>query len=125
MTPRTPILRTPVTVAAIAALTVLGCNSYQVPTSTVVTTLNLDRDDVDLLEEVAGDDWAFGLFPFWMFAPAHERAVQYAVGRATSVAYEHLGADFLLQPRTKAVYFNALLFDFATAEATGKGARIR
>ena len=89
------------------------------------TNLNLSRAEVEVLPEVKSQDWAFGVFPYCWVAPAAPRAVQNAVGKASRAAYESSGADFLLQPRTKATYYNFVLFDYAIAEAQGKGARVK
>lgn len=102
-----------------------GCVSYRVPLMEAQASVSFTRADVDVVDEARGEDWAFGIFPFWLFGPANSRAAAYAVGAATSSAYEVAGADFLLQPRVKTTYYNFVLFDYATAEAFGKGARIR
>ena len=111
--------------AVLLAMIISSCVSYQVPTMTAGTELVLNRDDVEVLGVTTGNDWAFGLFPFWCFAPAAIRATGYAIGQATQGAYETTGADFVLQPKTKTTYYNFILFDYAEAEAVGKGARIK
>ena len=73
------------------ALTVLlavlpSCASYQVPAVSACTSLSLSRADVAGLAPTKGADWAAGIFPLWLFAPAGPRAESYAIGQATQVA---------------------------------------
>ena len=102
-----------------------SCVSYRVPAMSAGTSLNLNRSDVEVLAPSKGADWAFGIFPLWLFAPAGSRAESYAIGEATRAAYETSGADFVLQPKTKITYYNFVLFDFASAEAVGRAARVK
>ncbi len=111
--------------AAVGLLTFPSCVSYRVPAMSAGTSVNLTREDVAVLASTKGSDWALGIFPVWLFAPAGPRAEGYAIGKATQVAYESSGADFVLQPKTKTVYYNFILFDYASAEAVGKAARIK
>lgn len=106
-------------------LTFSSCVSYRVPAMSAGTSVNLTRADVAVLAPTKGTDWALGIFPVWLFAPAGPRAEGYAIGKATQMAYETSGADFVLQPKTKTAYYNFILFDYASAEAVGKAARIK
>jgi hypothetical protein len=102
-----------------------ACVSYHVPTMPASMELKLTIDDVELLGEATGYDWAFGIFPLYVFAPAGSRATSYAYGKATKTAYDQRGADFLLQPKIKTTYYNFVLFDYAEAKAIGEAVRIK
>ena len=108
------------------ALVLGGCvTSYRMPMVSTNFGVTLTRGDVDIVESATGQGVAMMIFPFWLFGGTASSAESAALAKATTSAYEKDGADFLLQPRVKVTYSTWLLFDYATAEAVGKGVRIK
>lgn len=115
-----------VLLTTLIAVVTSGCVSYyKVPQMSAEANLTLTRADIDVVGQANSSEWAFGIFPFNLVAPAPQRAIMYASGGAIRATYENGGADFVLEPQTKITYMNFLIFDYATAEVRGKAIRIK
>lgn len=113
-------------VAAVAAASILsGCVTYNVPKVSGQVNINLEKKDLVMLGEFKSSEWAFGIFGYNFFNPTVVRAEQYAIGKAYQAAYEKSGADYVIQPKSKVKYVNLIFFDFAQAEVSAKGARLK
>ena len=108
---------------ALAAL-VCGCATYSVPVTQAQVNINLLKSEVTILGDVKSTDWSFGIFPLYLLVSTSYRAANNAIGKANEAAYEKAGAEFLIQPKSRTTYYNFILFDVATSEVQGKGAKI-